>query len=179
MTTEQTTEQTTVEELARCVKILMDEREIREVLTRYVHGCDRLDEEELRSVYLEDAFDDHGPLRGPVSEFIPNVLASLTEEYTLCSHTLGQSRIEFLDDDHAFVETYLIAAVGRTLPDGEVLDINGGRYIDRMERVDGAWMIADRKFVPDYDVRIPRVRWQNPEEWTVGRRDKTDASYHR
>ena len=168
-----------IDDLRRAVQVLMDEREIREVLYRYVHACDRLDDEELRTVYHPGAYDDHGPLRGLESEFIPNVLASLATAYTFCSHTLGQSRIDWIDADHVFVETYTIAVTGRDIDEGEVLDVVGGRYIDKLSRIDGVWKIADRLFAPDYDVRIPRTRWQNPDEWTIGRRDRQDASYDR
>jgi hypothetical protein len=168
-----------IDDLRRAVQVLMDEREIREVLLRYVHACDRLDDEELGTVYHPGAYDDHGPLRGPESEFVPNVLAALAGFYTFCSHTLGQSRIDWIDADHVFVETYTIAVTGRDVDDGEVLDLVGGRYIDKLSRVDGVWKIADRLFVPDYDASIPRTRWQNPAEWTVGRRDRDDPSYKR
>ena len=63
----------------------------------------------MRAVYHPGAHDDHGPLRGPESEFRPNVLQVLRLAYSFCSHTLGQSRIDFADPDTAFVETYVIA----------------------------------------------------------------------
>ena len=168
-----------LEELSQALARLSDEREIREVLARYVHGCDRLDEDEVWSAYAADARDDHGPLRGPVSEFVPKLLASLRDGYTSCTMALGQSRIDWIDDDHAFVETYSISAPARTIDDCEVLDVVGGRYIDRVARIDGEWLIEDRLFVPDYDVRLERERWQDPAEWTVGRRDRQDPSYRR
>ncbi|MFL6024157.1 MAG: nuclear transport factor 2 family protein [Marmoricola sp.] len=168
-----------MDDLRRAVQLLMDEREIREVLHRYVHACDRLDDEELRTVYHSGAYDDHGPLRGPDSEFVPNVLAALESIYTFCSHTVGQSRIEWIGADQVVVETYTIAVTGREVDDGEVLDVVGGRYIDKLSRVDSVWKIADRLFVPDYDASIPRTRWQNPAEWTIGLRNRDDPSYKR
>jgi hypothetical protein len=87
------------------LQLLLDEREIREVIYRYVHSCDRLDADEMKTVYHPGAHDDHGPLRGPESEFRPNVLQVLREAYSFCSHTLGQSRIDFVGTDTAFVET--------------------------------------------------------------------------
>jgi hypothetical protein len=166
-----------LEELRAAVRLLSDERAIREVLARYVHGCDRLDEEEVRSTYDPDAHDDHGPLRGPVSEFIPALFRSLRGGYTFCSMTLGQSRIDWIDTDHTSVETYSISATGRTVDGEEELDVVGGRYVDHLARTEGRWLITDRLFVPDYDARIPRTRWQDPDAWTTGRRDRQDASY--
>ena len=161
------------------LQLLLDEREIREVIYRYVHSCDRLDVDEMTTVYHPGAHDEHGPLRGPESEFRPNVLQVLRDAYSFCSHTLGQSRIDFADTDTAFVETYVIAATGRQVDGDEVIDLVGGRYVDRFERRDGAWKVADRIFVPDWDSQLPRERWQVPEQWTMGTRDRTDPSYRR
>jgi SnoaL-like domain len=161
------------------LQLLLDEREIREVIYRYVHACDRLDEDEMRTVYHPGAHDEHGPLRGPESEFRPNVLQVLRLAYSFCSHTLGQSRIDFADPDTAFVETYVIAATGREVDGDEVIEVVGGRYLDRFERRSGAWKVADRVFAPDWDTQLPRHRWQIPEQWTVGTRDHSDPSYRR
>ena len=161
------------------LQVLLDEREIRGVIYRYVHACDRLDADEMATVYHPGAHDEHGPLRGPESEFRPNVLEALRVAYTFCSHTLGQSRIDFVNDDAAFVETYVIAATGRDVDGGEVVDLVGGRYVDRFERRDGAWKVADRIFAPDWDTQLPRERWQVPEQWTMGTRDRSDPSYSR
>ena len=109
------------------LQLLLDEREIREVIYRYVHACDRLDEDEMRTVYHPGAHDEHGPLRGPESEFRPNVLQVLRLAYSFCSHTLGQSRIDFADPDTAFVETYVIAATGREVDGDELIEVVGGR----------------------------------------------------
>jgi hypothetical protein len=162
---------------AEAIQALLDEREIRQVIVRYVHACDRLDEDELRTIYHPGAFDDHGPIRGSESTFIPTLLEVLRSKYALVSHTLGQTNFVSYSRDDARTETYVFAVTGRQVDGREVLDINGGRYIDHFERRDGVWRIADRIFVPDWDTRIERDRWQVPGQWTLGSRDRRDPSY--
>lgn len=161
----------------RAIDVLFDEREIREVIVRYVHACDRLDEDELTTVYHPDAYDDHGPIRGPISTFIPELIQSLRSNFALCSHTLGQTNFVSYTAEQACTETYVFAVTGLPMDGQEVLAITGGRYIDRFERRGGPWRIAHRVYVSDFDSRIPRDRWLLPDEWTPAARDRTDPSY--
>ena len=43
---------------------LLDKQEIHEVIMRYCRGIDRLDREMIRSVYHDDAIDEHGLWKG-------------------------------------------------------------------------------------------------------------------
>ena len=51
------------------IQELIDRKEIYEVLVRYCQGVDRGDVELLKSVYHEDAQDDHGMFKGKGVDF--------------------------------------------------------------------------------------------------------------
>src|SRR5437016_1639900 len=89
--------------------------EIRALQERYCRGVDRMDADILRSVYWEDAQDDHGVFRGSREEYIDWVLPVLRERFTQIQHVLGQTYTE-LDGDTAHSETYFVQHALR--PDG-------------------------------------------------------------
>jgi hypothetical protein len=80
----------------------------------------------------------------------------------------------------AAVESY-VQAIMRFERDGELFDISGcGRYLDRFERRGGAWKIAHRQVVADWN-RIDRVSERmDPavtDALTQGTRSRNDPSY--
>jgi hypothetical protein len=136
-------------ELEQTVLALLDKQEIHETLMRYCRGIDRCDEELLRSVYHPDATDNHGQFVGKASDFIPWALKSLARDINT-KHYVTNEYID-LRGDVAFVESYLLAVHYREAREGgKVQLIFGARYIDRFEKRDGAWRIADRKVVSDW-----------------------------
>jgi hypothetical protein len=94
-------------------------------------------------------------------------------------HTLGNCTIDFAGDDVAHVETYVHAEHLRRAGDGWVIDLFGGRYVDRFERRDGRWLIADRVVVHDLDRTEAITRAYPPDKFRGGRRDRDDLSYLR
>ena len=115
----------------------------------------------------------------------------LAEAETVCRaveathHQLGPVSIE-LAGDVAFVETYFTShhRFGEAPPPGGRAHedrVAGGRYVDRFERRDGAWRIAERIGVMDflrYDPPSDRGFWDGPSEQR-GRRDRSDPVYRR
>ena len=51
------------------IQELIDRQEIYDVLTRYCQGVDRCDVDLIKSVYHEDAQDDHGMFKGRGLDF--------------------------------------------------------------------------------------------------------------
>jgi ketosteroid isomerase-like protein len=170
----------TNEERDRLLRELLDEREIREVLYRYCHAIDRVDKEELRSVYHEDAYDDHGVFSGPASEFVEWVFPQMTEATIAISHLVGNVRIE-LRGDVAFVESYYQSISQMRVPEGARprLRSAGGRYVDRFERRDGVWRIAHRRVIGDWDKLEEIELAYEPGSFPPGRRSRDDPSYLR
>ncbi len=134
---------------------LIDRAEIHEVIMRYYRGIDRVDYELVRSCFHADATADYGEL------FVGNVdgfMAYLREHpigaldaFERTVHFAGNVLIE-LAADTAHTETYVMAfhepKSGHAW-DGAFVTV-WLRYLDRFERRDGAWRIADRAIAIDW-----------------------------
>lgn len=130
--------------------------EIRDAMFRYCRGVDRADEALIRSAYHPDSHDKHGKYDGPSHAFATAHVERMPSVAEGIQHLLGNMLIE-LDGDVAQVETYFIAAY-RPKSDLDVVAMFGGRYLDRFERRDGAWLIGNRTVVNDWTFRheLPR-----------------------
>src|SRR5207244_263295 len=103
-------------------------------------GVDRLDVELMTSVFHSDAVDHHAGKDRLAHEFVkaavermPQVAPGGTQ------HRVANISIE-LDGDRAWTEAYYHAIHNA----GPQLNELFGRYIDRFERRDGQWKIAER-----------------------------------
>lgn len=133
---------------------LLDERDIRDVLARYCRGIDRRDLDLVRTCFHPDATDDHGPgFRGGVEDLLAYVAGELAR-YSSTTHLLGQILVEHHPDDptQARAEAYVVA-YHRKDPSGSAPGrdfVVGLRYVDDVERRDGAWRIARRVCAVDW-----------------------------
>jgi hypothetical protein len=152
-----------------------DKLEIYDVLARYCRGLDRLDPELVRSVYHEDAMDHHGPFDKLGQEFAPDVVALVRENTDSAMHFLSNVSIE-LRGEVAWVESYMLALNSHA---GNYQDV-GARLVDRFERRDGAWKIADRLMILEF-VRETPMGPPSPllGMFSRGSRDAADPSYKR
>jgi hypothetical protein len=157
---------------------LLSRQEIYEVLTRYCRGVDRCDVELIRSVYHDDALDDHGMFRGLGVDFAPWIVKWERENIRQCQHLIGNFRCD-IQGETAYTETYCVSFSE---------DISGrnatvyNRYIDRFERRSGEWKIADRLVVLDLTrTDEASAPFGDVPGWnfTWGVRDPSDPSYRR
>jgi SnoaL-like domain len=160
---------------------LLDEQEIRAVLMRYARGADRNDVTLLRSVYHPDASDDHGFFRGGVDEFI-EWFEKRHRDVVQSMHFLGNCTMEFLSEDVAIVESYIIAFQRmrvHEIESGYVEDRRTlARSIDRFERRDVEWLIAKRLLIYDTaEVKTVPVDAQFPADITLQQHSTEDPSY--
>lgn len=127
---------------------MVDREAIRDCLCRYSRGVDRCDEDMLRSVYWEDAVDDHAIFTGSREDLITWVMP-LLRSMECSQHTIGNILIR-LHGDHADVESYYHGY--HRMSDGTKSfdSIQAGRYLDRFEKRDDEWRIARRKVVVDW-----------------------------
>jgi hypothetical protein len=92
-------------------------------------------------------------------------------------HTIANTAVDFVGPDAARVETYVYAQHRCRDAEGPFIEYVGGRYIDRFERRDGAWKIADRVCVREWDKRERVTPAFAPGRFSEGRRDHTDLCY--
>ena len=154
------------------LRALLDRDKIREVLARYCRGVDRGDRELLKSVYHEDAIDEHGMFTGRGVDFADYIVDYLKD--IPCQHVIANHTCE-LRGDVAFTETYCISF-------SETGGVNAtvyNRYVDRFEKRNGEWRVANRQVVDDWN-RIDEVTATSPDaemNKQQARRDRSDASY--
>jgi hypothetical protein len=163
---------------------LTSRAEITEVVLRYCRGIDRCDETMLRSCFHPDARHRHGGFEGPSADFCTHALA-IVAGVAFTHHQLGPVSIE-LAGEVAFTETYYTALhrYGDVAPPGGQPHedrFSGGRYVDRFERRDGVWKIAERRGVSEwmrYEASSDRGFYDGPASQR-GRRDRGDPVYRR
>ena len=154
---------------------LADRQAIRDVLSRYCRGLDRMDKPMARQVWWDEGTADYdGIFEGTGHGFIDWVWeAHATMERH--SHQISNVLIE-LDGDRATSEAY-VTVVLWTQPDanGRQSELVGrGRYLDRWEKRAGRWAIAHRLHLLDTSTVIPLERGEVSEG---SRRDEADGSY--
>jgi hypothetical protein len=171
-------------EKAVLLDALASRAEITEVVLRYCRGVDRCDEAMLRSCFHPDARHRHGGFDGASADFCTYAL-EIVRKVAFTHHQLGPVSIE-LDGDVAYAETYFTALHrfgAEPPPGGQPHEdrFSGGRYIDRFERRDGAWKIAERHGISEwmrYEAASDRGFYDAPAEQR-GRRDRGDPVYKR
>lgn len=166
------------QDIPAMVRELKDRQDIYDCIMRYCRGVDRLDRELLRSAYHEDGIDDHGPYAGPLEGFADYVfdLHGNMQERTL--HHVTNHYCE-LDGDVAHTESYfLFYCLNKTQP---LYTMASGRYVDRFERRDGRWAIAERICLVDVrdETLSPLTGFEGDEFYVPPRRDRDDPSYMR
>lgn len=127
---------------------LLDQVALRDLVMRYCRGCDRRDFALVRSLYHDDAIDDHGAMfKGTPDEFVawlPEAMAP----WELTIHSISNS-LFVVDGDYAEGEHHA-RAYHRTYPPHRKELIVYGRYLDRYERRDGEWKFLHRSLVFDH-----------------------------
>lgn len=159
------------------LETLAAKQAIRDALSRYCRGLDRMDREMAEDVWHADGTADYlGIYEGTGHGFVEWVWGAhaAMERH---SHQITNVLIELGDDgEHATSESY-VTVVLWTLPDAEGRQfelVGRGRYLDRWEKRGGRWAIAHRVHVLDLSSEHPLTRADVPEE---SRRDEQDPSF--
>ncbi len=150
-------------------------QQIRDVLSRYCRGLDRMDREMARSVWHPGGTASYlGMFEGTGDGFVEWVWKS-HEAMERHSHQITNVLAE-VEGDRAISESY-VTAVLWTLPasDGSRTEITArGRYLDRWSRRDGRWAIDHRIHVLDMQSQAPLAAGDvSPES----ARDPSDPSF--
>jgi len=160
------------------LQYMLDRLEIQDVIHRYARGLDRHDDDVLRSVFHEDAWDNHGPWVGPREEFVAWANGPCHQHTNAHLHQITTHNCE-IDGDVAHTESYCQWV--HRLKDEETVTVGGGRYVDRLEKRDGEWRIAVRRLVLDFYYEAKGSVFGTPAqlEYAKGTWDRSDISYER
>jgi hypothetical protein len=151
--------------------------EIQQALYRYCRGVDRGDAAMIASVYHPDATDNHGSWVGPGRAFGEYLVPAMDQAATVGQHHITNALIE-IDGASARVESYFVAFHPGTGETGQPRHaLVCGRYLDRFERRDGAWKIADRRVVIDISRALSEAGdWTGAKAFPAGGRREADPS---
>jgi len=126
---------------------LLDTFALQQLVSSYCHGIDRRDLDLVRSLYHDDAIDDHGPMFfGGPDEYVA-WLPTILSKWSATAHIIHNT-LFLVDGDHAEGEVAL-TAYHRTV-DGTREIIAHGRYIDQYKRRDGQWRFYRRSLALDW-----------------------------
>ncbi len=153
---------------------LLDRQAIVDCVHRYARGLDRRDEAMLRSAYHPDAIEDHGAYVGGVDGLVQYLL-KVHEPFAGYQRHVTTSNVD-IDGDEAHAESYFLSVI--RIEGSERLMLTAGRYVDRLERREREWRIANR---------VVSLEWHgsmeggaiDPRHQVGPRLDATDVSYQR
>lgn len=165
------------------LQLLLDEREIKNCVLRYCHGTDRLNWDLVADCYMPEAADDHGAFQGGPAE-LAGWLASKAKYRGAKQHIVANQLVE-ISGDRAVCESYYLCYI-EFIDDPEFVTnggaeavLMGGRYVDRMARIEGTWKIADRVSLVDWTRSLGEpAYWSSPAAatFTKGRGDDQDPA---
>jgi hypothetical protein len=159
------------------LQYLLDRMAILDCINRYVRGLDRHDDELVASAYHDGAIDHHGDFLGSPAEFIPWANELHAASWSAHQHHITSHTAE-IDGDVAHAESYCIGTFQRK--DERIVDMAGGRYIDRLERRDGEWRIVAREVVIEWVCAADGATSRfSSAPYPDGTWDRADLSYQR
>lgn len=165
----------TASSVPAAVQELLEKEAIREVIVRCFRGSDREVHELAESCHPPEGNINLGIYNGPARDFFAGT-ADFRAPLLAVHHQIGQSNIE-LNGDAAVGETYCIATYVLPGEDGPTTTVLMTRYLDRFEKRDGEWKIADRLVAFDAQVNVPGGLPALAPEENWGRRDESDPSH--
>ncbi len=157
---------------------LLDKDEIYDCWLRYCRGVDRCDAELMRSAYHEDAVEDHGGYVGPASGFIDWGQNLVRDIFESCMHFVTNFSCD-LQGDEAHVEFYYLSV---EKPHDAERHLRVGRYIQKYERRNGRWAVAQGLCLVECDNASFYDREGSiivDSLFVPARRDREDPSYAR
>jgi hypothetical protein len=169
-----------LEALRRDVRHLMDRTEILDCIARHARGCDRHDTDLISSCYHPDGVDEHGSTTNPGPDYAAwansvHAAGAQTHLHNITTHSCE------IDGEEAHADSYVLVTL--LSPDGATATVMCGRYLDRLERRDGAWRIAIRRATVELaftaDASLLSAEFFRAQHYVKGTRDRTDPSYQR
>lgn len=159
--------------MEKIVADLAEKAAIRDVLSRYCRGLDRMDKAMAYAVFAPEATANYyGIYIGTGHGFIDWVWGAHATMATH-SHQITNVLIE-IDGDKAVSEAYVTVVLQQQREGGAVELQARGRYLDRWRKRDGRWLIVEREHIVDTQSEIALAAVGKSAE---SRRDATDPSF--
>jgi hypothetical protein len=133
---------------------VLSKQAIHELGMAYCRAVDRGDETLLRSLFHSDANIVSGVINGGIDEFAPAIVGLIRGHLKSSFHSVANEWVR-VSGDTAVGESYVTAFTLAGEGPGAMQTISGGRYLDRYDRRDGTWKIAERVFVMDFNINQP------------------------
>jgi hypothetical protein len=125
------------------------------LVNAYSRACDRRDFALLRSLYHDDALEEHGDMfRGPPDAYVAWVTDAL-ENWSATAHYVANALFEVRG---AFAEGEIYKINYHLTRDGAEEIITGSRSLDRFARRNGEWRFLGRCVTLDWAHRRPVSR---------------------
>ena len=129
-------------DLASAVQRLIDEADVAQVVLRYADGLDRREFERVTALFVPEGSVRGTTFEGPATEYLAQLYDSV-RSFGATQHFMG-NQLRRVDGDVAHTETYCVARHFEDTAGTQEGITVGVRYVDELERRDGAWVITHR-----------------------------------
>jgi hypothetical protein len=163
---------------ADAIRTLLVKERLHELEMAYCRGVDRRDPDLLRSIFFEDAIEEHGEMyRGPAMDFVDWVFTDFIGKYELTTHYVLNEWYR-VDGARAEGETHRISHHRIRIPEAKET-IAACRTFNRYECRNGIWKVVYRGVVRDwiYERPIDDGLYTGTYAMTSSRPDESDRSY--
>jgi 3-phenylpropionate/cinnamic acid dioxygenase small subunit len=144
---------------ADVIREAKDRADIEVLIWNYTKALDTLDEDKYPTFFTEDGtfccehdltYKGRAELKTIIQEVKKNRAAQEAKGETppKMYHIISNSHIEFVDKDHAHIDSYWMTAFADKPPNGSPRMALIGRCVDEVVRVNGKWLIKTRDVFP-------------------------------
>jgi 3-phenylpropionate/cinnamic acid dioxygenase small subunit len=144
---------------ANVIREAQDRADIEVLIWNYTQALDNLDEDRYPTFFTEDGqfccehnetFKGHAKLKTIITDVKKSRAATAAKGETppKMYHVISNSHIEFVDKDHAHVDSYWMTAFADKPPNSSPRISLIGRCVDELVRVNGKWLIKSRNVFP-------------------------------
>jgi hypothetical protein len=162
----------------QAIRTLLVKERLHELEMAYCRGVDRRDPDLLRSIFFEDAVEEHGDMyRGSATDFVDWVFNEFIGKYELTTHYVLNEWYR-VDEDRAEGETHRISHHRVRTPEAKET-IAACRTFNRYECRNGIWKISYRGVVRDwiYERPIDEALYVGTYAMALSKPGQADRSY--
>ncbi len=143
---------------AHLLRELRDRADIEALMWRYVRALDTFDADAYAAVYTPDGRFTAGTMTAAGPEALKKMItgfkqrraeqAARGEKPPPMHHIITNTYLEFIDRDHARLNSYWMTVFEGTEPGAPARIAAAGRGVDELVRLDGRWLIRTRDVTP-------------------------------